>query len=102
LAASPSPARVGWAKDKLVWTAVDGVYTQGANAPKQLAALPATGTVTVVSIAPDGSHIAYQQDQNLLLLDLASGKSIQLGHAGAQFLGWSSGSAHVLYSTTDG
>jgi hypothetical protein len=102
LAVSPSPARVGWAKDKLVWTTVDGVYTQGVNAPKQLAALPPVGTVTVQSIAPDGSHIAYQLDQNLLLLNLASGKSIPLGHAGAQFLGWSPGSTHVLYSTTDG
>jgi hypothetical protein len=99
---TPSPTFVGWSKDKLVWAAADGLYMEGANAPTRLRKLPSGGTVTVLSISPDGAQVAYAQDQTLVLLDLTSGKTTPLGQAGAQFLGWSPGGGHVLYSSPDG
>ena len=93
-----SPLLVGWAKDALVWAAADAIYTQGATGPSQLAALPTTGTITPDSIAPDGAHVAYQQDQNLQLLDVASGKSVTLGQPGDTFLGWSPDGTQLLYA----
>jgi hypothetical protein len=101
LAVTPPPVLLGWAKDKLLWTAADGVYTQGANAPTQLASLPTTGVVMALSIAPDGTHVAYQLDQKLLVLDVSSAKSITLGQTGARFLGWSPGGTYLMYTTTD-
>lgn len=94
-----TPALVGWAKDKLLWTAADGVYMQADSGPTQVAAFPTTGTVTAVSIAPDGTHVVYQQDQNLLVLDLSTGKSTTLGQAGSTFLGWSPDGTQLLYSS---
>lgn len=102
LAATPTPLLVGWAKDKVVWTASDGVYTQAADGPARLAALPATGAVKVLSLAPDGTHAVYLQDLNLVLLDLASAKSTQLGQANAAFFGWSPGGSQLMYSGTGG
>ncbi|MHB8587818.1 MAG: Ig-like domain-containing protein [Candidatus Dormibacteraceae bacterium] len=102
LAVTPAPTLVGWAKDKVEWAAADGVYTQGANGPTQLAPLPATGVVSVLSIAPDGAHAAYRQDQNLFLLDLSTAKSVQLGQANALFLGWSPDGTQLMYSGADG
>jgi hypothetical protein len=101
-AVTPAPTLVGWAKDKVVWAAADGVYAQGANGPVQLAALPATGAISVLSIAPDATHAAYRQDQNLFLLDLATGKSVQLGQANAVFYGWSPDGTQLMYSGTGG
>jgi hypothetical protein len=63
--------------------------------------LPSTGVVSVLSFAPDGTHAAYRQDQNLFLLDLATAKSTQLGQAGAVFSGWSPGGTQLMYSTAD-
>ena len=102
LAVAPAPTLVGWAKDKLVWAAADGVYTQGADRPQRLATLPATGVVRVLSLAPDGTHSVYLQDLSLFLLDLASTKSKQLGQANAAFFGWSPGGSQVMYSGVDG
>ena len=102
LAVAPAPTLVGWAKDKVVWAAADGVYTQGGVGPVQLAALPTTGVVSVLSIAPDATHAAYRQDQNLFLLDLATGKSAQLGQANSVFDGWSPDGTQLMYSTSDG
>jgi Bacterial Ig-like domain len=102
LSATPPPVLVGWAKDKVVWATADGVYTQGADGPARLAALPTTGAVRVLSLAPDGSHAVYLQDLNLFLLDLASAKSTQLGQANAAFFGWSPGGTQVMYAGTDG
>jgi Tol biopolymer transport system component len=98
LVPTPAPTLLGWADDKLVWAAADGIYKQGATAPAQLAPLPVNGTVTVLSIAPDGGHVAYQQDQKVLVLDLATGKSTALGQPGARFLGWSPDGSLLLYS----
>src|SRR5258708_14780424 len=88
LTVTPAPVLLGWAKAKLLWTAADGVYTQGANAPTQLASLPTSGVGMAPSIAPAGTHVAYQQDQNLLVLDVGSATSITLGPTAAPFLGW--------------
>lgn len=103
LAPSPRATLAGWAGSKVVWAAGDGVYTQkGSNGWTQLAPLPTEGTVAVVSISPDGSHAAYTQDQKLMVLDLTSGKSTQLGQDGATFQGWSPGSSKVMFSVTGG
>jgi hypothetical protein len=102
LVVTPAPTLVGWAKDKIVWAAADGVYTQGADGPVQLAALPTNGAVSVLSIAPDATHAAYRQDQNLFLLDLATGKSLQLGQANAVFYGWSPDGTQLMYSGSGG
>jgi hypothetical protein len=102
LAPTPAATVVGWAKDKLVWGAADGLYTQGAGGPVQLAPLPTGTAVSVVSIAPDGAHAIVQQDQKLVVLELASGNIVQLGQAGARFLGWSADGTRLLYSTSGG
>jgi Bacterial Ig-like domain len=99
---APPASVVGWAKDKLVWLATDGFYTQGANGPVQVMPLPAGGPVASAWIAPDGAHAVIQQDQKLVLLDLATGNTLQLGQSGALFLGWSPDGAHLLYSSPDG
>ncbi len=103
LSITPTPMLVDWARDKIVWAAADGVYTQADDGSShQLAPLPTTGgSVAVVSFSPDGSHAAYRQDQNLFLLDLASGKSTQLGQANATFLGWSPSGSALIYATAD-
>jgi hypothetical protein len=101
LVVTPAPTHVGWAKDKLVWTAADGVYTEGATAPTQLAPLPKSGDLTAVSVSPDGAHVAYRLDQKLFLLDLATAKSTQLGQAGASFYGWSPTGAELMYASGD-
>jgi hypothetical protein len=92
---------VGWAKDKLVWAAVDGVYVQGANGPTQLVPFTADSAITVLSIAPDGSHAIYQHDHSLVVLDLATGHGFPAGPLGAQFMGWSPDGTALLYSTAD-
>ncbi|HEV2029712.1 MAG TPA: Ig-like domain-containing protein [Candidatus Dormibacteraeota bacterium] len=101
LVVTPVATLVGWAKDTLVWAAADGFYTKGTNGAVQLAPLPTTGAVSVVSFAPDGIHAAYRQDQKLFLLELATAKSTQLGQAGAAFSGWSPNGTLLMYSTAD-
>ncbi len=98
---TPTPRLVGWAKDKVIWATGDGIYTQGDKTARQLTPLPTSGVVTILSIAPDGTHAVYRQDQNLFVLDLGTGKSAQLGQANASFVGWSPSGTLLLYSTTD-
>ena len=94
-----APVIVGWAAGGVEWAAADGIYAMGANGQARIAALPATGTVTPISFAPDGSHLVFTQDQSLQVLDLATAKSIAVGQAGARFLGWSPDSTGILYSS---
>jgi hypothetical protein len=98
---TPAPTMVGWAKDKVVWAASDGVYAPGENKPTLLAPLPTTGEVSVLSIATDGVHAVYRQDQKLFLLDFATAKSTQLGQANASFYGWSPSGTQLLYAGAD-
>jgi Tol biopolymer transport system component len=102
---TPAATLVGWAKDKLVWTTADGVYTEGVTAPRQLAKLQGSqsgdSTAVSVSIAPDGTHIVYRLDQKLFLLDLATGKSTQVGLTNPTFEGWSPSGAQLMYSNGD-
>ncbi len=100
LAVTPHPTIVSWVKDKLFWSAGDGVYTQGTDGQSRLAPLPPDGAA--VSIAPDGAHAIYQQAHSLVLLDLATAKSSPLGPVGAQFFGWSPDGTRLIYSTADG
>jgi hypothetical protein len=101
LAPTPAPTLLGWAKDKLMWAAAGGIYTLSDKAAVQLAPLPSTGTVTLLSFSPDGTHAAYQQDQKLLVLDLGAGKTAALGQPGAHFLGWSPDGSQLMYTAGD-
>jgi hypothetical protein len=99
---TPTPVFVGWGKDRLIWAAADGVYEQGEDgAARQIAPLPSGDPVAVVGVAPDGAHAVYTQSHNLFLLDLGSGKSVELGQAGAAFEDWSPGGTRLLYGTAD-
>lgn len=98
LTPTPRPMLVGWARDVLEWAAADGIYTQGVNGSDRIASLSTNGSIVAVSFAPDGAHLAYAQDQALNLLNVTTGKSIVLGLAGAQFLGWSPDGTGVMYS----
>ncbi|MGH7763975.1 MAG: Ig-like domain-containing protein [Candidatus Dormibacteraceae bacterium] len=99
LAPTPAPTLLGWAKDKLIWAAADGMYKQGDQAPTQLAPLPGTPSVNVLSISPDGTHAVYLQDVSLFVLDLGTGKSAPLGQSGSSFLGWSPDGTELMYSS---
>lgn len=102
LAVTPAPTLVGWMKDRIVWAAADGVYTLADDGSShQLAPLPTSGVVAVVSLSPDGTHAAYRQDQGLFVLDLSNGKSAQLGQAGATFAGWSPVGRYLVYASSD-
>jgi len=98
---TPAPTLVGWAKDKLVWAAGDGVYAQGDNGQTKIAPLPATETSKALSIAPDGAHAIYQLDQKLFVLDLGTGKSVEILQASATFVGWSPSGTLLLYATPE-
>jgi len=102
LTATPAPTLVGWAKDKVIWAAADGVYSQAADGPARLAAMPTNGALKILSLAPDGTHAVYLQDLNLFLLDLTTAKSTQLGQANAAFFGWSPDGSQLMYSGTAG
>jgi hypothetical protein len=102
LTVTPAPLFVGWAKDRLMWAGAGGIYTQGADGTaQQVATLPDGDGVHVTALAPDGAHAVYVQGHNLFLLDLATGKSVQLGQAGAVFEDWSPGGSELLYATAD-
>jgi Bacterial Ig-like domain len=103
IAPTPTPQLLGWAKDRLLWAAADGIYGADADgSSQQLRALPRAGDVTVVSIAPDGARAAYQTADNLLfVLNLASGSSVQVGQANATFAGWSPAGGQLMYVTDD-
>jgi len=97
----PAPLVVGWSKGAVEWTTADGVYTQGIGGQVKVISLPAIGgvsTVIVISLSPDGSHLAFSQDQSLKVLDVATGNSVALGVPNAQFLGWSPDGTGVMYS----
>ena len=97
-----APVLVGWTTGGVEWTTADGVYAIGPGGQGKIAPLPATGTVTAISFAPDGAHLAYTQDQSLDVLDLGTGKTIVLGLSGARFLGWSPDGTGIMYSSAQG
>jgi Bacterial Ig-like domain len=102
LAVTPAPLFVGWGKDRLYWAAETGIFTPAADGSSQMVApLPSAGAVSVVSIAPDGAHAVYTQDQKTFVLDLTTRQSAQLGGDGAVFQDWSPGGTQLLYSTAD-
>jgi hypothetical protein len=106
----PAAILVGWAKDQLEWATADGVYLQNASGAIRLASIP---SLSLLSIAPDGTHAVVRQDQRLFLLnqrclvdptvDCLSGtaNSTQLGPMNAVFYGWSPSGAKLLYSGGD-
>jgi hypothetical protein len=109
--AKPAATLVGWVKDSLEWATADGVYSQNASGAIRLASIP---NISLLSIAPDGTHAVVRQDQKLFLLNqrclvdptmfCASGaaNSTQLGQVNAAFYGWSPPSgAKLLYTGGD-
>src|SRR5260370_21709447 len=63
---------------------------------------PTASTSNALSFSAAGAHLAYTQDQSLYAFDIATGKGIVLGLAGAQFLGWSPDATGLIYSTPPG
>jgi hypothetical protein len=102
ISSTPTPLVVGWSKDGVEWAAADGVYAEGTNLPVKLSSFPTSGSIVAISFAPDGAHLAYSVGQSLQVLDLNTGKSIALGLAGAQLLGWSPDGTGLMYSTAQG
>jgi hypothetical protein len=110
LAVSPAATLVGWAKDQLEWATADGVYTQTAKGAVRLAPI---SNVSLLSIAPDGTHAVVRQDQRLFLLTqrciidptldcISSGAhTLQLGQLNADFYGWSPSGAQLMYTNGD-
>src|SRR2546429_747613 len=102
IAPRQAPSLVGWAKDKVLWAAVDGIGTQAADGSmQQLGQLPTVGAAAWVSIAPDGTHAVYTNDGKLFVVDLAGGKTAQLGQASALFAGWAPSGHLLMYSNGD-
>src|SRR6266576_2849406 len=103
IAPRQAPSLVGWAKNKVLWAAVDGLDTQAADGSmQQLGQLPTAGAAAWVSIAPDGTHAVYTHDGKLFVLDLGGGgKSAQLGQANASFAGWAPSGHLLMYSNAD-
>jgi len=99
LAVTPAPTVLGWVKDQLDWGANDGVYQNTAAGPTRIASLPAADdTTAVVSIAPNGAHAAYAAAKALHLLDIASGKSVDLTGGPTTFQAWSPDGSRVVYN----
>jgi hypothetical protein len=101
VAPAATPTLVGWASGKVVWGQGDGIYQQTDSGPTQLAPLPTTGAVTLISISPDGGHAIFSQSDSLFVLDLASGKPAQLGQAKDTFAGWSPDGTQLVYASAD-
>lgn len=101
IASTAAPVRVGWAADRVIWATAGGIFEESGSVETRLAALPASGAVSVVSIAPDGTHAIYTQDTNLFVLDIGTGKGTQLGQAGSTFAGWSPDGTLLLYATPE-
>jgi hypothetical protein len=101
IAPAASPTLVGWAKGKVVWAQSDGIYTQTDGGRAQLAPLPTTGAVTPISIAPDGGHAIFSQNDSLFILDLSNGKATSVGEAKDTFAGWSPDGTQLMYASAD-
>jgi Bacterial Ig-like domain len=102
LAVTPAPTALGWVKDQLYWGTNEGVYQAGASGPTRIASVPPPNDATsVLSIAPDGAHVAFGRANSLFLLDIASGKTANLGQVGAgtTFQGWSPDGSRVVYNS---
>ena len=101
IAPAAPPTLVGWAGARVVWGQSDGIYEQTGGGPTQLAPLPTTGAVTLISIAPDGGHAIYGQSGSLFILDVSSGKSTSVGAAHDTFAGWSPDATQLMYASAD-
>jgi Bacterial Ig-like domain len=103
LAVTPAPTAIGWVKDQLYWGTNEGVYQAGPSGPTRIASIPPPNDATqILSIAPDGTHTAYtSSNHSLFLLDVATGKTAELGQAGASttFQGWSPDGSRVVYNS---
>jgi len=98
LAVTPAPTVLGWVKDQLDWGANDGVYQDTPAGPARIASLPAPdGTTAVVSIAPNGAHAVYAAAKALHVLDIASGKSVDLVGGPTTFQAWSPDGSRIVY-----
>ena len=98
LTVSPAPTVLSWVKDQLYWGSTDGVYQETAAGPSRIATIPPPNDDTaVVSIAPDGTHAAYAGAKALHLLDLASGKTVDLVGGTTSFQAWSPDGSRIVY-----
>jgi hypothetical protein len=101
LSVTSPPTVLSWVKDQLFWGAGDGVYQQTSTGPSRIASIQPTGdgtAVAVVSIAPDGTHAVYAAVKALHLLDVVSGKSVDLVGGTTTFQAWSPDGSRVVYN----
>ena len=101
VAPAAPPTLVAWAGGKVVWGQSDGIYEGTDGRPTQLAPLPTTGAVALISIAPDGGHAIYSQSGSLFILDLSSGKTTPVGEAHDTFAAWSPDGTQLMYASAD-
>ncbi|HEY3194720.1 MAG TPA: Ig-like domain-containing protein [Candidatus Dormibacteraeota bacterium] len=101
LTVTSAPTAVAWVKDQLLVGTRDGVYSETPDGPVKLATLEGPNEATaVISIAPDGAHAAFASAMSLFILDVATGKTHNLGGVGAgtTFQGWAPDGSRVLYN----
>ncbi len=100
VAVTAAPTVLTWVKDQLYWGANDGVYqATSAGATRVTSLAPPNDTTAVVSIAPDGAHAVYAAANTLHLLNIVSGKSIDLAGGSTTFQAWSPDGSRVVYNS---
>jgi hypothetical protein len=98
-AVSPAPAAVTWVRDRLYWGDNAGVFTLGANGPVEVVANP-DPSGWIVSIAPDGAHVLFQDAHTLVLVNVATGSDVHLGQIGDPvFWAWSPDGSRVIHGS---
>src|SRR5712692_3560495 len=89
---------VGWKSGTLLWIGPGGdVLSQSGTATTKIASIPPDAAV--ISFAPGGERLVYQQARSLFLFDLAGGKSTPIG---GTFSGWSPDGKRLATSSKDG
>jgi hypothetical protein len=102
LPVTSAPTVLSWVKDQLYWGVTDGVYQDTEAGPSRVASIqpPSDGSaVTVISIAPNGTHAVYAAAGTLHLLTIASGKSVDLPGGSTTFQAWSPDGTRIVYNS---
>jgi Big-like domain-containing protein len=96
---TPAPTVLSWVKDQLYWGTTEGVYLLTTTGPARIAAIPPPNDDTaIVSIAPDGAHAVFAGAKALHLLDIVSGKTVDLVGGATTFQGWSPDGTRVVFN----
>jgi Big-like domain-containing protein/WD40 repeat protein len=99
LVVTPAPTALSWVKDQLFWGTNEGVYQAAIAGPVRIASIPPPNDDTaIVSIAPDGAHAVFAGAKALHLLDIVSGKVVDLVGGSTTFQGWSPDGTRVVFN----